>query len=284
MKKEIEMEAISKDKIRETVLETYKRVVLQHDASENTRSACCSPTDSMGQSACCSGSKSNILESISDKLGYSSEEYNHVPEGSNMGLGCGNPQTLASLKQGETVLDLGSGGGFDCFLAAKSVGDTGLVIGVDMTPEMISLARNNAQKGSFGNTEFRLGEIEHLPVANECIDVIISNCVINLSPEKEQVFEEAFRVLKQGGKLAISDVVLFAELPENVKNDLQYHAGCIAGATSIEELKTMLSNAGFKDIEIEPMYKSRDFIREWAPGRGLENYIVSASIKAVKRF
>jgi ubiquinone/menaquinone biosynthesis C-methylase UbiE len=199
-----------------------------------------------------------------------------------MGLGCGNPQAIASLQQGETVLDLGSGGGFDCFLASKSVGDTGKVIGVDMTPEMISLARNNAAKGAYKNTEFRLGEIEHLPVADASIDVIISNCVINLSPEKEQVFEEAFRVLKPGGKLAISDVVSSVDLPEEIKNDVLLYAGCVGGASTVEKIESILDKSGFTDIKIEPKHKSKKFIKDWIPGSGIENYILSATIEAVK--
>jgi ubiquinone/menaquinone biosynthesis C-methylase UbiE len=198
-----------------------------------------------------------------------------------MGIGCGNPQTIASLKQGETVLDLGSG--FDCFLASKSIEKTGKVIGVDMTPEMISKARINAEKGNYTNTEFRLGEIEHLPIADTTIDVIISNCVINLSPEKQQVFNEAYRVLKPGGRLAISDVVSTIDLPDKFKNDLPLHCGCMAGASSINELKKLLNNVGFSEIRIEPKNKSREFIKDWAPGTGIENYIVSATIEAVKK-
>ena len=276
------MENNSKDKIRASVMENYKRVALQNETQENSQSDCCDPSTTNSETSCCGSSDTNIFENISHKLGYSSDECKNVPEGSNMGLGCGNPQAIASLQKGATVLDLGSGGGFDCFLAAKSVGDTGKVIGVDMTPEMISLARNNAVKGAYKNTEFRLGEIEHLPVADATIDVIISNCVINLSPEKEQVFEEAFRVLKPGGKLAISDVVLAAEMPDDLKKDVLLYAGCVGGASSIDAIQTMLSKSGFQDIKIEPKLKSKEFIRDWAPGRGIENYIVSASIEAVK--
>ena len=199
-----------------------------------------------------------------------------------MGLGCGNPQAIASLKPGETVLDLGSGGGFDCFLAARAVGESGKVIGVDMTHEMVSKARENAAKAGFNNVEFRLGEIEHLPVADNSVDVIISNCVINLSPEKHKVFEDSFRVLKPGGRLAVSDVVATAELPEEVKSDLALHAGCIAGASLIDEVDAMLRRSGFRNIRIKPKDESRDFIRTWAPGRKIEEYVVSATIEAVK--
>lgn len=162
-------------------------------------------------------------------MGYSTQEITAVPQGANLGLGCGNPHTIAELKAGEVVLDLGSGGGFDCFLASRQVGDTGKVIGVDMTPDMVSRARSNALKGKFTNTDFRLGEIEHLPVADRTVDVIISNCVINLSPDKQQVFHEAFRVLQSGGRLAISDIITTTELPPEIKNDLdELYSGCIS--------------------------------------------------------
>jgi len=199
-----------------------------------------------------------------------------------MGLGCGNPQAIASLKPGETVLDLGSGGGFDCFLAARVVGDKGHVIGMDMTPEMVIKSRQNTEKTGLGNVEFRLGEMENLPVADGIIDVIISNCVINLSPEKEKVFKEAFRVLKPGGRLAISDVVKTGKMPEAVKKDMAMYTGCIAGASSILELESMLQRAGFQNIQIKPKDESRNFIREWMPGSKVENYVVSATIEAVK--
>jgi SAM-dependent methyltransferase len=199
-----------------------------------------------------------------------------------MGLGCGNPRAIASLKPGEIVIDLGSGGGFDAFLAAYEVGESGHVIGIDMTPAMLSKARKNAEKGRFANVEFRLGEIEHIPVADNTADVIMSNCVINLSPHKEQVFADAFRVLKSGGRLAISDVVATAEMPEEMKNDPYLHAGCMAGASLIDELEVIMSEAGFEKIRITPKDESRDFIRDWAPGRGVEAYVVSACIEAVK--
>jgi ubiquinone/menaquinone biosynthesis C-methylase UbiE len=215
-------------------------------------------------------------------MGYSSEDISSVPEGANLGLGCGNPQAIASLKAGEAVLDLGSGGGFDCFLAARAVGEKGKVIGVDMTPDMISLARKNAQKAGNNNVEFRLGEIEHLPVEDMSIDVIISNCVINLSPEKLQVFREAFRVLKNGGRLAVSDIVASAEIPEKVKSDLASYSSCIAGAVSVDLLHEILTAAGFVDVRILPKDESREFIKDWSPEMGVENYAISASIEAVK--
>jgi len=205
-----------------------------------------------------------------------------VPDGADMGLGCGNPRAIASLKQGETVIDLGSGGGFDAFLAAREVGESGHVIGIDMTPTMLSKARANAEKGAFSQVEFRLGEIEHLPVADNTADIIISNCVINLSPHKELVFADAFRVLKPGGRLAISDVVATAEMPDDMKNDPMLHAGCMAGASLIDNLAQMMADAGFENIHIVPKDASREFIRDWAPGRGVEDYVVSAYIEAVK--
>jgi ubiquinone/menaquinone biosynthesis C-methylase UbiE len=199
-----------------------------------------------------------------------------------MGLGCGNPQAIASIKPGETVLDLGSGGGFDCFLAAAETGNTGRVIGVDMTPTMISKARTNADKGNYDNVEFRLGEIENLPAADASVDVIISNCVINLSPDKQRVFNEAYRVLKPGGRVAISDVVASTALPEDIRNDLQLYSGCMAGSSRIDELEQLLVNSGFTAISIAPRDESKDFIKDWAPGRGVEEYLVSANIKAIK--
>jgi ubiquinone/menaquinone biosynthesis C-methylase UbiE len=199
-----------------------------------------------------------------------------------MGLGCGNPQAIAALKPGETVLDLGSGGGFDCFLAAKQVGDTGKVIGVDMTPEMISKARENALKGDYSNVEFRLGEIERIPAADASIDVIISNCVINLSPKKLDVFKEAFRILKPGGRLAISDVVATAQLPLEFKNDLDLLSACVSGAATMAEITEMLQQAGFQNIEIQTKDESRELISHWVPGKNVQDYIVSATIEAIK--
>lgn len=216
------------------------------------------------------------------ELGYSKEDKAGAPEAADLGLGCGNPIAIASLKEGQVVLDLGSGAGFDCFLAAGAVGSTGRVIGVDMTHEMLAKARENARKGGFANVEFRLGEIEALPVADNSVDVIISNCVINLSPEKPRVFRESFRVLKSGGRLAIADMVATAPLPNDVKADWSAYTGCMAGASQIAELETMLRDAGFSDIRIAPKDTSRSFIREWLPGSRIEDYLVSATIEAVK--
>ncbi len=199
-----------------------------------------------------------------------------------MGLGCGNPQAIAGLKPGEVVLDLGAGGGFDAFLAARKVGASGKVYGVDMTPEMLSKARAYAIRGGYHNGEFLLGEIEHLPLANNSVDVIISNCVVNLSDNKAQVFKESYRVLKEGGRLAISDIVANKPLPEEMLKNKELYCNCISGALPIEELKTLLAQAGFVDIEIDSQEKSRMFIKDWVPGAGAENYVVSAKIKAVK--
>lgn len=263
------MSQVSNDQIRQNVRSRYKEIALQDAQS----SSCCSPA-----SSCCGSA-----DDLSSKMGYSADELTAVPNGANLGLGCGNPQAIAELQPGEVVLDLGSGGGFDCFLASRQVGDSGKVIGVDMTPEMVSRARANALKGGFMNTDFRLGEIEHLPVPNETVDVIISNCVINLSPAKQQVFDEAFRVLRSGGRLAISDVVMTADLPPEIKNDLDaLYSGCISGATAVEELKSMLSNSGFKNVIVEPKDDSKEFIKDWVPGAHVENYIVSAVIKGIK--
>lgn len=216
------------------------------------------------------------------QVGYSAAELQSAPAGSDLGLGCGNPQAVAALKPGETVLDLGSGAGFDGFLAARQVGTTGRVIGVDMTPEMLAKARKYAETEAYSNIEFRLGEIENLPVADSAVDVIISNCVINLSPDKSRVFREAFRVLKPGGRLAISDVVATAPLPDDVRNDLTLYSSCIAGAATVVDLEAMLRESGFDRVSIRPKDESRQFIREWAPGRNIEDYIASALIEAVK--
>ncbi|MFO7605700.1 MAG: arsenite methyltransferase, partial [Desulfurivibrionaceae bacterium] len=256
---------------REAVRKNYGKIASANDSG----CGCSSKT-------CCGAPNTAGAVDISHKLGYSTDEVAGAPEGANLGLGCGNPQAIAALKPGETVLDLGSGAGFDSFLAAGAVGDTGRVIGVDMTPEMLAKARDHARKGDFKNIDFRLGELENLPVADNIVDVIISNCVINLSPDKERVFHEAFRVLKPGGRLAVSDVVRTAELPEAVANDPAMYSGCIAGASSIAELEKMLASAGFKEIKIRPKDESRTFIREWAPGTNVEDYVVSATIEALK--
>jgi len=205
--------------------------------------SCCAPAAS-----CCKSA--SIEEEISKRIGYGDEEISSVPEGANLGLGCGNPLAMASVKEGEIVLDLGSGAGFDCFIAANMVGKEGKVIGVDMTPDMIDRARDNARKGNYTNVEFRLGEIENLPAADNSVDVIISNCVINLAPDKSRVFKEAFRVLKPSGRLMISDIVLLKELPGPIKDSIETYIACIAGATKRDEYLKTIKNAGFRDVQV----------------------------------
>jgi len=234
------------------------------------------------EGASCCGDSALTAETISQTIGYSPEELAAVPEGSNLGLGCGNPQAIAELKPGEVVLDLGSGAGFDCFLAARAVGASGRVIGVDMTPEMIEKGRENVRKGDYDNVEFRLGEIEHLPVADATMNVIISNCVINLSVDKAAVYREANRVLKPGGRLAISDVVATADVPPEVRNDLGLWSACAAGALTMEELRSILKETGFEQVEIVPVEPSRDLIREWNPENRLDRFFVSSTIRAQK--
>jgi arsenite methyltransferase len=230
----------------------------------------------------CCGKSSKPLNELSKQMGYSEEQLSFVPDGANMGLSCGNPGEIAGVRTGETVLDLGSGGGFDCFQMAARVGEAGRVIGVDMTPEMVSKARENLSKGHFPNVEFRLGEIEHLPVADSAVDVILSNCVVNLSPDKPQAFREAFRVLKPGGRLSIADIVATSPMPEDLRNDMALLTGCVAGAATVEALEGMLGEAGFEGIRIVLKDESRELIRQWAPGLDVHKYIVSATIQAAK--
>jgi arsenite methyltransferase len=213
-------------------------------------------------------------------MGYSAEELAAAPEGADLGLGCGNPQAIAALRPGETVLDLGSGAGFDCFLAAKRIGRSGKVIGVDMTPEMVTKARGNARQIEATNVEFRLGEIEHLPVADGSVDVILSNCVINLAPDKGAVFREAFRVLKAGGRLAISDVVSVKDMPPELAHDLEAMTGCIAGSAKVSDLEALLREAGFEDVKIVPRPESGAIIAQCMPGA--ESYVASATIEGRK--
>ena len=224
------------------------------------------------------------LEQLSATIGYTKADVESVPEGSNMGLGCGNPIALASLKSGEAVVDLGSGGGFDCFLAAKKVGETGRVIGVDMTPEMVSKARKNAEKMRMDNVEFRLGEIENLPVGDNCADIIISNCVVNLSPDKMKVYRDSYRILKPGGRMVISDILATARLPEEIKNNLALLAACVSGAETFTDTEQTLKKAGFQEVVIKPNNNSGKLLREWNPviSKNAADYVVSATIEAIK--
>ena len=227
---------MKEQELKKVVREGYAKIA-------KTGSPCCGPV------SCCSD-ESDVDSSTSSKIGYTDEELQSVPEGADLGLGCGNPTALASLRQGETVLDLGAGGGFDCFLAANKVGKKGKVIGVDMTPEMLDKARQNARKGKYKNVEFRLGEIENLPVADGSVDVIISNCVINLSPDKKKVFQEAFRVLKPGGKLMVSDIVLMQELPAFIQESLEAYVACVSGAMLKDRYVGTIRDAGFHNIKV----------------------------------
>jgi len=261
------MKTIDPNTVREHVRTRYGGI-----AEENA--SCCGPT----QPSCC-GENNRFY---GEKLGYSAEELAAAPAGANLGLGCGNPLAIASIKPGEVVLDLGSGGGFDCFLAARQLNGTGKVIGVDMTAEMITKARANARKGGYTNIEFRLGEIEALPVADASVDLIISNCVVNLSPEKPRVFREAVRVLKPGGRLALADVVATQPLPEKLRNRLDAVSCCIGGAALVDDLKAMLFGAGFDRVEIVPNEPSRRLINEWIDDASAGDYVVSAMITAFK--
>ena len=249
------------DQVRNTVRDHYAGVAKAEGA------AGCAP-------GCCGANAGDSL-----RLGYTEEDLAAVPDGANMGLGCGNPQAIAALRKGERVLDLGAGGGFDCFLAARQVGPSGRVIGVDMTPEMVTKARKNAASLALSHVEFRLGEIEHLPVADATVDVILSNCVINLSPDKAQVFREAYRALAPGGRLAISDVVATKALPEHLKDSASL-SGCVAGAATVDEVQSMLREAGFTDIEVTVNPASREFIKDWFPGSGAEEFVASATVEA----
>lgn len=258
--------AIGEDQLRQQVREHYGEI-----ARTEARGCGCGPQ-------CGEGIRTSGTDPLT--LGYSANDVQSAPDGAEMGLGCGNPTALASIQPGETVLDLGSGAGFDCFLAASLVGPTGRVIGVDMTPDMISRARDLAAKHGHAQAEFRLGEIEHLPVADGSVDLVLSNCVINLSPAKARVFAETFRVLKPGGRLAVSDIVALQPLPEALKSDFAAYTGCVAGAASPAELQQMLEGAGFVDVRIEVKTGSREFIEGWVPGQRTGDYVASANITA----
>ncbi len=263
------MEGISKQGIRNR----YAGIA----ASKGKGCGCSSGTSAV---SCCSGDASGSIQG--EELGYSLEELNSVPEGANLGLGCGNPQAIANLKAGETVVDLGSGAGFDCFLAARKVGNDGKVYGIDMTQEMIDAAKRNAEKSQLSNVEFILGEIEDIPLPDNTADVVISNCVINLSLDKPKVFAEAYRILKSGGRLAVSDIVTRGELPQELREDPLLHSACISGASPIDDVYKMMENAGFSQISVVPKDESKRFITTWAPGSRAEDYIVSAEISGKK--
>ncbi len=239
------------EEIRQEVREHYGSIAVE-------RTACCGPVNTCGCGC------DAPVDTLSKAIGYSDDELGAVPDGANLGLGCGNPTALASLKEGETVLDLGSGAGFDCFLAANVVGETGKVIGIDMTHEMLRKARENARKGSYENVEFRLGEIENIPAADNVVDVVISNCVINLSPDKPKVFNESFRVLKPGGRLMVSDIVLMKELPEVLRSSIAAYVGCISGALLKEDYLEAIRQAGFEDVKIleETTYPVKSMIED----------------------
>jgi SAM-dependent methyltransferase len=239
-------------------------------------------SSSPAAASCCGPAGDDAFAEKARRVGYSDAELGAVPEGANLGLGCGNPQAIAAMRPGEVVIDLGSGAGFDCFLAAQQVGPSGRVIGIDMTHEMLAKARENAGKIGAANVEFRLGELEHLPVAENTADVVISNCVINLVPDKAQVFREAFRVLKPGGRLAVSDVINVRPLPAELLSDPTLLCGCVAGAAPGTEIEAWLATAGFTGVRITQKGESREPISNWAPGRGIEDYIVSAIIEARK--
>ena len=228
--------SLKKEEIRKVVRKRYAKIA-------STGSSCCTPAAS-----CCGGA--NTARDMSKRIGYTDDELETVPEGANLGLGCGNPVALASLRGGETVLDLGAGAGFDCFLAANKVGRNGKVIGVDMTPEMVEKARDNAKKGDYSNVEFRLGEIENLPAADNSVDAVISNCVINLVPNKDRVFAETFRVLRPGGRIMISDIVLLKELPDSIRNSVEAYIGCLSGAIMKGKYVEAIEAAGFRDVKI----------------------------------
>jgi SAM-dependent methyltransferase len=262
---------IERQNMSQTDLDSIRQQVRSHYSQvANKKSSCCRGD------GCCSSKSEELKES-----GCATKDIETVPDNANMDSGTSNPLSIASFIEGDTVVDLGSGGGFDCFLAANQVGSSGKVIGVDMTPEMISKASLNAKKGGYKNVEFRLGEIENLPVADNSVDVIISNCVIYLSPDKQRVYHEAYRILRKGGRLAVSDIVGMGTLAEDQKNNETY-CGYVSGADTIEEISKILKDAGFRDVLVELKYESKDFIKNGKPLNGGECYICTAAITACK--
>jgi len=260
--------------------EARKLVRERYGAIATAGTDCCDDVGvDVDDGGCCDGSEG---ATGSERLGYETDDIASVADGADLGLGCGNPKAFAEMAPGETVLDLGSGAGFDCFLAAREVSPDGRVVGVDMTPEMVSKARENVAKNDVDNVEFRLGEISHLPVADTTVDVVISNCVVNLAPEKRLVFDDAYRVLRPGGRVAISDVVRTAPFPDDVRTDPDSLTGCVAGASTVADLEAMLDSAGFEAIEIAPKDESTEFISDWDADRDLGDYLVSATIEARK--
>lgn len=263
---------MEEEKIKRVVREAYGRI-----ASEG--GVCCLP------SAACCGPLVPV-QGLGRRIGYTGEDLASVPEGANLGLGCGTPLAGVTIKKGDTVVDLGAGGGLDCFLAANRVGPNGRVIGIDMTPEMVSKARENARQGGYNNVEFRLGEIENLPIADSIADWVISNCVINLSVQKDRVFQEAFRVLKPGGTLLVSDLVLLTPLPAALKNSLDAYIGCVAGATAKDTYLEAVAAAGFTDIQIidETVYSIQEILGGGAVGEpaSLEGTVASIRMRARK--
>ena len=250
---------------------THEAVRARYGEIARGASSCCAPS-------CCSPSADGRPDAA--MIGYSAEQQAAAPTGADLGLGCGNPQAIADLKPGEVVIDLGSGAGFDCFLASAAVGPTGRVIGVDMTPEMLALAWKNAATGGFGNVEFRQGHIEAMPVADQTADVVISNCVVNLSPDKPAVYREAFRVLKPGGRVAIADVLASETLTDEERRDVGLLTGCIAGAAPVEDVRAALVAAGFEDVVIREKPGSAELIQSWAPGHPLALKVLSATVEA----
>jgi len=280
---------MKKEEIKKQVRTRYASIAKNSGSccgSVGKTSPCCGTGTSTNSktSSCCGTSNAPTAKDMSKSVGYSNTDVNSVPEGANLGLGCGNPIALASLKEGEVVLDLGSGAGFDCFLASPRVGTKGKVIGVDMTPEMLDKARENVRKGNYKNVEFRLGEIENLPLADNSVDVIISNCVINLSIDKPKVFKEAFRVLKPGGRLMVSDIVLLAELPKEVLSSIEAYVGCVAGASRKSDYLEAIEAAGFKEVKVidETVFPT-DFLSNDPTVKGIikESHITPTQAKKI---